>query len=84
MSWANKVTKKNTPDRMVPTASIMRIAPARSRLRSSRTGISAWRLRASMTAKAASRTTPAVSAASTLVSPQWEVPSGLVAALDRP
>ena len=66
------------------TASMMRFAPRRSRWRSSRTGSSASRLRVSTSANAASRTTPAVSAVTTLASPQCDVPSGLVAASDRP
>ena len=40
-SCTNKVTKKNTPKTAVPTPSMMRFAPRRSRLRSSRTGSSA-------------------------------------------
>jgi hypothetical protein len=47
-------------------------------------GSRACGLRVSITANAASRTAAAVSAATTLASPQWETPFGLVAALIRP
>ncbi len=56
----------------------------RVRSRSSRTGSSAFGLRVSITANAASSTTAAVSEARTLASAQWETPLGLVAALIRP
>ena len=49
------------PKIAVPTASMIRYAPVRLRLRSSRIGSSAWRLRVSMTANAASSTTAAAS-----------------------
>jgi hypothetical protein len=48
-SCTNRMRKKNTPNMAVPTVSMMRFAPSPSRSRSSRTGSSAWRLRASMT-----------------------------------
>ena len=72
------------PKMAVPTHSMIRFAPVRSRSRSSRVGSSGCSLRVSITANAASRTTDAASEATTLASPQWETPSGLVAALDRP
>ena len=78
------MTKKNTPKTAVPTPSMIRYAPRRFRLRSNRTGSSACRLRASMTVNAASSTAAADSAATTLLSPQWDVPSGPAVALDRP
>jgi hypothetical protein len=54
------------------------------RSRSSRTGSRACGLRVSVTANAASSTAAAASEATTLASPQWETPFGLVAALTRP
>ncbi len=63
---------------------MIRLAADRSRLRKIRSGISACSLRASVTTKAASSATAAVSATMTLVSPQCETPFWLVAALVRP
>ncbi len=67
-----------------PTHSMIRFAPVRLRSARRRSGSRAWRLRVSMTANAVSRTAEAASEATTLASPQWETPLGLVAALDRP
>src|SRR5262249_13437598 len=61
-----------------------RFAPVRLRSASRRTGSSGRLLRVSITANAVSSTTDAASEATTLASPQWETPSGLVAALTRP
>ncbi len=72
------------PNSAVPTHSMIRYAPDRFRLRKTRSGISACLLRDSMIRNEASSTTAAVSEASTLVSPQCETPSWVVAALDRP
>jgi hypothetical protein len=55
----------------------------RFRSRSSRSGSSGCGLRVSIITNAASMTTAATSEAITLVSPQWETPLGLVAALIR-
>jgi len=63
-----------------PAGSGVGFAPDRSRLRSSRIGSSAYLLRVSITANDASSTTAAASAATTLVSPQCDTPSGVVAA----
>ena len=81
-SCANNVMKKNTPKIAVPAPSMIRFAPARFRLRSSRAGSSAWRLRVSMTTNAASSATPTASDVTTLALPQYELPPGLVAAAD--
>ena len=72
------------PNIAVPTQSMIRYAPDRSRLRKIRSGISACLLRASMNTNETSSTTAAASDTTTLVSPQCETPLGLVAALDRP
>ena len=68
----------------VPTHKLIRNAPDRSRLRSSRIGSSAYLLRVSITTNAASSTAAAASETTTLASPQCETPSGVVAALDSP
>jgi len=72
------------PEMAAPTHSMIRFAPVRLRSASSRTGSKGCSARVSMNANAASSTTDAASDATTLASPQWEVPSGLVAALARP
>ena len=72
------------PNSAVPTHSMIRYAPDRFRLRSTRIGTSACLLRTSMNPNATSSTTAAASDAITLVSPQCETPFGLVAALDSP
>jgi len=72
------------PKMAVPTHTMIRFAPVRSRSRSSRSGSSGLWLRASMTVNAASSTTDAASDATTLVSPQCDTPSGVVAASDSP
>jgi D-alanyl-D-alanine dipeptidase len=72
------------PNRDVPVNSKIRLAADRSRLLKTRMGISACRLRDSMTPKAARNATAAESEARTLVSAQCETPSGVVAALDSP
>ena len=78
------VRKKNSPNIAVPMHSMMRFAPDRFRLRKIRSGISACLLRDSITRNDASSTTAAVSDAMTLVSPQWDTPLALEAALDKP
>ena len=72
------------PKMAAPTHSMIRFAPVRLRSRSRRSGSRGCWLRVSMTANAASSTAEAASEATTLASPQWETPFGLVAALDRP
>ena len=64
--------------------SMIRLAADRSRLRKMRSGISACRLRASMTMNEARKTTAATSEASTLGVPHCEPPVAEAAALDRP
>jgi hypothetical protein len=68
----------------VPVHRLIRYAPDRIRLRSTRKGSSGSVLRASITPNTASSTAAAASAATTLASPQCERPSGVVAALDSP
>jgi hypothetical protein len=80
----NTVRKKNMPKMAAPTHSMIRFAPVRSRSRSSRSGSSGCRLRASITANAASSSTDAASATTTFASPQCETPSAVVAALTSP
>ena len=72
------------PSSAVPTHKLIRYAPDRSRLRSTRMGSSGSVLRVSITANAASSTAAAASDATTLASPQCDTPSGVVAALDSP
>ena len=72
------------PKMTVPTHSMIRFAPVRSRSRSRRSGSSGFLLRASMTVNAASSSADAASEATTLASAQCETPSGVVAAFDRP
>src|SRR5215475_11073714 len=80
----NTVRKKNMPKTAVPMHSMTRFAPVLLRSASRRTGNRGRLLRVSIIANAASSTTDAASDATTLASPQWETPSGLVAAVDRP
>ena len=61
-----------------------RYAPDRLRLWKIRSGMSACLLRASISRNAVSRMAAAARDATTLVSPQCETPSGVVAATDRP
>src|SRR5215469_14271084 len=72
------------PKTAVPMHSMTRFAPVLLRSASRRTGSRGRLLRISITANAASSTADAASEATTSASPQWETPSGLVAALDRP
>jgi len=83
-SCTKTVRKKNMPNSAVPTHKLIRYAPVRSRLRSTRIGTSAYLLRTSIMPKATSSTTEATSDTITLVSPQCETPFWLVAALDSP
>ena len=64
--------------------SMIRLAADLSRLRKMRNGSNACLLRDSMSRNRPSSTTDAISEATTFVSPQWETPFCVVAALDRP
>jgi hypothetical protein len=66
----NTVRKKNVPKRAVPTHSMTRSAPVRSRSASRCTGSRGFLLRISVTANAASSTADAASEATTLASPR--------------
>lgn len=83
-SCRNRDRKKKMPNSEVPTHKLIRYAPDRFQLRSTRIGTSAFSLCTSIHPNATSSTAAAANDTITLVSPQCDTPFGVVAALTSP